>query len=89
MPAVRLPLALFLALVAAATGCSSHAETQWYKPNADYTVAEFERDRRACTRDRKLDETCLRARGWVSLTGDVPGKPTGPQAPEPPRLRAR
>ena len=30
-------------------GCSSERDRQWYKPNTNYTVAEFNRDRDACT----------------------------------------
>ena len=59
-------------LVAVAGGCALEPDRQWYKPGGTYTVAEFQRDYAACTKDRKLDEACLRQRGWVSLTGDAP-----------------
>jgi hypothetical protein len=49
--------------------CGS-SEKQWYKPNAEYTVAEFKRDRAVCEKGGQLDEECLRQRGWVSLTPD-------------------
>ena len=68
---------LFLAcVVAAATGgCSLEPDRQWYKPGASYTVADFERDHAACTRNRQLDEACLKQRGWVPLSGDAtPGR---------------
>jgi len=68
---------IFLAvLVFAAIGCSLEPERQWYKPGSQsYTVAEFQRDHAECTKNRQLDEPCLRARGWVPLTGDVaPGR---------------
>jgi PBP1b-binding outer membrane lipoprotein LpoB len=72
-----LPIALlFLA------ACNSTAEKQWYKPNENYTAADFARDSAACT-DKKtkvLDESCLKDRGWVALGGDI-GPPT--QAPDP------
>jgi hypothetical protein len=74
----RVALVLALALPLAACGGS---DKQWYKPNANYTLAEFEQDRRACTRDRELDESCLRGRGWVSLSAD-------PAPPEVTRHRA-
>ena len=51
------------------TGCGSTAK-QWYKPNVEYTVAEFQRDRTACEKNGELDEECLRQRGWVSLSPD-------------------
>jgi hypothetical protein len=51
------------------TGCGS-GEKQWYKPNADYTVAEFQRDRTACEKNGQIDEDCLRQRGWLSLSPD-------------------
>ena len=65
---VLLPLA---ALILAA--CSSaEPEKQWYKPNVNYTTADFDRDRAACTDKRKvLDEECMKQRGWVALGGDI------------------
>ena len=30
-------------------GCSSERDRQWYKPNVNYTVDEFKRDRDGCT----------------------------------------
>lgn len=51
-------------------GCSSERDRQWYKPNANYTVAEFTRDRDECTKDRALDEQCMKQRGWIPLTSD-------------------
>jgi hypothetical protein len=78
----RLLLAIAcLALV----GCSSDRDKQWYKPNTNYTVAEFTRDREQCTKDRRLDEQCMRQRGWVPLTSDR--EPTA--APKPPPQRGR
>ena len=63
-------------------GCSSERDRQWYKPNVNYTAADFEHDRAACT-DKKtklLDDDCMKERGWVALGGDI-----GPavKAPEP------
>ena len=81
-----------LALVVIASllaSCGRATEKQWYKPNANYTVAEFEQDRRACTRERQLDEACLRQKGWVSLSADGPVKDTSPQAPEQPKFRVK
>jgi hypothetical protein len=63
-----------LLLVVASTlliGCSSDRDRQWYKPNANYTVDEFKRDRDTCTsKDNVLDEQCMKQRGWVPLTSD-------------------
>jgi hypothetical protein len=79
---------LILLLPAAAlalAACSSNSgdsEKQWYKPNVDYTAADFERDRVACTDKKKklLDEDCMKQRGWAALGGDI-----GPsiKAPDP------
>ena len=51
-------------------GCASETAKQWYKPGDNYTVAEFQRDRTACTKNRVLDEACLRERGWVGISAD-------------------
>ena len=73
------PLLIVLLLVVA---CSSlEPERQWYKPGQSYSVAEFERDRAACTKDRVLDEACLKGRGWASLSGDEDKAPTRPIKP--------
>ena len=65
-----LPIAALI-LVAA---CDNRAtDKQWYKPNVNYTAADCERDRTACT-DKKLktlDEACMKDRGWVALGGDI------------------
>jgi len=70
------------ALVLTACGYTGLPEKQWYKPNTDYTAAEFERDRADCT-DKKtkvLAEDCMQQRGWAALGADI-----GPavKAPEP------
>ena len=63
---------VFLLAIAALSlgGCASEARKQWYKPGDNYTVAEFQRDRTACTKNDILDEACLRERGWVAITAD-------------------
>lgn len=74
---------IFVALLAVA-GCSSERDRQWYKPAANYTTAEFTRDRDACTKGRVLDEQCMKEKGWVPLTSDRgPSKP--PPNPRGPR----
>ncbi len=83
MPGMRrlillLPVA---ALTLAACSSSSDSDKQWYKPNVDYTTADFERDRLACTdKKKKLDEECLKQRGWIALGGDI-GSPVRPPDP--------
>jgi len=70
-------LVFLLAIIALSLGaCASEAGKQWYKPGDNYTVAEFQRDQRACTKNRVLDETCLRERGWVAITADDDKGPT-------------
>lgn len=78
--------ALFLpaALLASVYGCASTEEPLWYKPGGNYTTAEFNRDRDACTRDKKVDPECLKAKGWVTVSPDRPA-PT----PPPPQQRPR
>lgn len=78
----RLMLLVLFSLVAVA--CESVPEKQWYKPAGAYTLADFRNDEKACTRDRKLDEACLKARGWVPLSGDV-----APTKAEPTPTRSR
>ena len=71
MAAVARRLMLLVLLSLAAAACESVPERQWYKPASSYTLADFRRDEQACTRNRQLDEECLKARGWVPLSADV------------------
>lgn len=71
MAAVARRLVLLVLLSLAAAACESVPERQWYKPTGSYTLADFRNDEKACTRDRRLDEECLKGRGWVPLSGDV------------------
>ncbi|HTK93620.1 MAG TPA: hypothetical protein VL948_25525 [Verrucomicrobiae bacterium] len=73
-------LTSLVALALPLGACSLDPERQWYKPNGNYTSADFDRDTTACTKDRVLDETCLKQRGWVPLSGDIVKK----QAEKPP-----
>jgi hypothetical protein len=66
-----LALTALVALALPLGACSLDPEKQWYKPNGSYTSAEFDRDTKACTKNRELDETCLKQRGWVPLSGDI------------------
>ena len=73
-------LTSFMALALSLGACSLDPEKQWYKPNGSYTSADFDRDSKACTKDRVLSEDCLKQRGWVPLSGDIVKK----QAEKPP-----
>jgi len=66
-------------------GCSSERDRQWYKPGANYTVAEFTRDRDECTKGRELDEQCMKQKGWVPLTADRGSSKTPSANPRGPR----
>ncbi len=72
------------------TECTLEPDRQWYKPNQDISAAELkrllQRDYAECSKNRVLDESCMRQRGWVSLSGDRepparPQQPTGKSAP--------
>jgi hypothetical protein len=68
------------------SACGSATDKQWYKPNADYTAADFEHDRVECTpRKQSLDETCLRDKGWLPLSGDVGPATKAPSLPVRPK----
>lgn len=68
-----------LGLLLALAACASE-ERQWMKVNEKYTTEEFRRDYQECSRGPRLDETCMRARGWVDVR---PGR--AEKAPEPER----
>ena len=54
----RLERGLREQLVTFLGACSLDPEKQWYKPGGNYTAAEFDRDSKACTKSRVLDEEC-------------------------------
>jgi hypothetical protein len=72
-------LAIVIALSLA--GCATEPDKQWYKPGGNYTMADFENDRKACTKSRELDEACLKQRGWIAVSADKPG----PAVKDPPK----
>jgi hypothetical protein len=77
---------LGLVIILIASACGSATDKQWYKPNADYTAADFERDRIECTPKKKsLDETCLMDKGWLPLSGDVGPAVKAPSLPSRPK----
>ena len=76
---VLLPL-----IVLVLSGCGHATDKQWYKPNVDYTTAEFERDRVACSPKKSniLDEACMKERGWLPLSGDIGPAVKAPEMPK-------
>lgn len=58
---VLLPLSLL-------AGCASSDDREWMKPGGSYTQADFKRDVAACTRSGRLDDACMKERGWVAVT---------------------
>lgn len=81
----RRAFVLLAALFVGGFGCASGDERLWYKPGGNYTTAEFNQDRDACTRVKKLDEECLKAKGWVSVSPDRPAPAASPAPPRPSR----
>jgi hypothetical protein len=71
MIAVIRPVFLLATLALGLGACSTEPEKQWYKSGGNYTVAEFRRDRDACTRNNVLDEECMKERGWIAISADI------------------
>lgn len=85
------PLLALLAALPVLGGCVTD-EREWMKLNERYTVAEFQRDRDACTKDGKIDDACMKARGWVAVNpGGKVETPKDPHARDlqPPSSRGR
>ncbi len=78
-------LLLALGLGVALAGCGS-AEREWLKTDQPYTAEEFRRDHAACSPGGKVDEACMKGRGWVTVSPPKPDK--GPQ-PTPSRAQPR
>ena len=66
-------------LVALATSACGADNREWMKLDATYTTAEFRRDFQECTVKGKLDDDCMKSRGWVAVT-----PPKGEQKKEDP-----
>jgi hypothetical protein len=81
MAAVFRSVHLAFVLALAVAGCASEPDKQWYKPGGSYTMADFESDRKACTKSRELDEACLKQRGWIAVSPDK----SGPTVKDPPK----
>jgi hypothetical protein len=69
---MRLESVLFGVSVAAAlAGCGSVESREWMKVDQKYTTEEFRRDYGECSRGDKLDDECMKSRGWITV---APGK---------------
>ncbi|MGH7306165.1 MAG: hypothetical protein ACRELZ_23010 [Candidatus Rokuibacteriota bacterium] len=75
----RLRVTCAVLLVALATGACGADSREWMKLDQTYTTAEFRRDLQECTIKGKLDDDCMKARGWVAVT-----TPRGEQKKEDP-----
>ena len=64
--------------VVLAAGCATD-DRQWMKLNEKYTTADFQRDHAACSKGGKLDDGCMRGRGWVAV--NPAGKSETPKDP--------
>jgi hypothetical protein len=81
-------MAFLVVLAALGTfACGAVDNREWMKVNQRYTTQEFVRDHKACSRDGKPDEACMRQRGWVPVN---PSKAdSDPPAEAIPRSRGR
>lgn len=70
-------MAVLLALSLAA--CATD-DRQWMKLDQKYTIEDFRRDTAECTKSGKLDDACMRAKGWIDVgpaRGEKPPDPYG------------
>jgi hypothetical protein len=86
----RLGPILTAAALLAGAGCASD-DRQWLKLNEKYTTEEFQRDHAACSKSGKLDDACMRQRGWVAVNPGSKGETRDPRAESlgPPAGRTR
>jgi hypothetical protein len=67
--------------------CAASDDREWMKVNERYTVQDFRRDHAECSRSGKLDDNCMRGRGWVDLRARqapekvLPDRPYSPPVP--------
>ena len=64
----RIKLTVGIVLAALATAACGSDTREWMKLDSTYTTAEFRRDLQECTIKGKLDDDCMKARGWVAVT---------------------
>lgn len=88
---MRTVVSLLALLAASLVGGCAEPDKQWMKVGESYTSAEFRRDYAACSNYGRLNEDCLRARGWIDMApsrGDraadaPPPPPTSPKYQNP------
>ena len=56
-----------LGLAVVTTGCATD-QREWMKVDQKYTTEEFRRDLEQCTVKGKLDDECMKSKGWVTVT---------------------
>lgn len=71
---------LILPGVAVLLAACASDERDWMKVSGKYTTAEFRRDLAECSKGGKLDDACMRGRGWVDLK-----RPKSEEKPPDPR----
>lgn len=82
---MRHRVVLIAVSIALALGACASDEKEWMKVDQRYTAAEFRRDYAACSRGARLDEDCMRSKGWVAVSpGAAPPKAVAPATPGPP-----
>lgn len=69
---------IVLGVTLALAACRAADERQWMKVNENYTLEDFRRDHATCSKGGRLDEACMRSRGWVAVNPSKPDKPTEP-----------
>jgi hypothetical protein len=77
MPRTIVQVVILVAVLSVA-GCASD-DRQWMKLSGKYTTEEFRRDHATCSKSGKLDDTCMRDRGWVAVNPS--GKAETPKDP--------
>ena len=65
---MRRSVGAVLVLTAFALSACGSDTREWMKLEQTYTTAEFQRDLKECTVKGKLDDDCMKARGWVAVT---------------------
>jgi hypothetical protein len=60
-------------------GACARDDRQWMKVNTPYTVQEFQRDIAECSRGGKLDDACMRSRGWVDMSSSMEKQEVRPE----------
>jgi hypothetical protein len=78
-------------LIGALAGCASSGadDREWMKINEKYTGEDFRRDVKTCMTGSRLDDACMRAKGWVDVSRgkEAPNPFPERQLPQPPPRR--